>query len=533
MLQFPAWKRVLVVGICLAGMVLALPNLFSEEVRRSFPNWMPRDAVNLGLDLQGGAHFLVEVRVEDVYRERMESFVAEARTALREGGVRRFTGLRAGVDSASVRITRAEDVDAAGEILSSLANPIAETLFNAAGVDVEVEPAPDQSYEMILTPVAKAQIARRTLEQSLEVIRRRVDELGTREPTIQAQGERRILVQLPGASSVNPDIIGKTAKLTFHLVDESATRAELDAGRAGPGRIVLPDANSPGVRYALERRALVTGEQLEDAQPGFDGRTGEAVVTFRFNTAGGKRFADATQANVGRLFAIVLDDEVVSAPVIREPILGGSGQISGNFSVVETQELSAILRAGALPATITIEEASQVGPELGADSVEAGRIACLIALAAVLVFMVASYGLFGVFADIALAINVVLIIGALSMLGAALTLPGIAGIALTVGMAVDANVLVFERIREEARHGRRPLHAIETGYARALTAIIDANVTTFIAAAILFAMGSGPVKGFAVTLGIGIITSVFTAFMVTRFLISLWYSTRRPKALTV
>ena len=533
MLEFPAWKRVLVIGLCLAGMVLALPNLFSEEGRRLLPDWMPRDAVNLGLDLQGGAHFLVEVRVEDVYRERMESFVAEARTALREGGVRRFTGLRAGVDTASVRITLAEDVEAAGEILEGLANPIAETLFNAAGVDVEVAVGTDQTFEMQLTPVAKAQIARRTLEQSLEVIRRRVDELGTREPTIQAQGERRILVQLPGASSVNPDIIGKTAKLTFHLVDESATQSQLDAGRAGPGRIVLPDADAPGIRYAVERRAIVTGEQLEDAQPGFDGQSGEPVVTFRFNTTGGKRFADATQANVGRPFAIVLDDEVVSAPVIREPILGGSGQISGNFSVVETQELSAILRAGALPATITIEEASQVGPELGADSVEAGRIACVIALIAVLVFMIASYGLFGVFADVALIINVILIMGALSALGAALTLPGIAGIVLTVGMAVDANVLVFERIREETRNGRRPLQAIETGYERALTAIIDANVTTFIAAAILFAMGSGPVKGFAVTLGIGIITSVFTAFMVTRFLVSLWFTARRPRELAV
>ena len=533
MLQFPAWKRVLVIGICLLGIALAVPNLLSEEIRRSLPGWLPRDTVNLGLDLQGGAHFLVEVQVEDVYRERMESYVAEARTALREGGVRRFTGLRAETGRASVRITRPEDVDTAGEILESLANPIAETLFNAAGVDIEVAPTADQSFEMVLTPVARAQIARRTLEQSLEVIRRRVDELGTREPTIQAQGERRILVQLPGASSVNPDIIGKTAKLTFHLVDESATREQLAAGRAGPGRIVLPDAETDGVNYALERRAIVSGEQLEDAQPGFDSRSGEPVVTFRFNTAGGKRFADATQANVGRPFAIVLDDEVVSAPVIREPILGGSGQISGNFSVVETQELSAILRAGALPATITIEEASQVGPELGADSVAAGRIACLVALAAVLVFMIAAYGLFGVFADIALAINVVMILGALSMLGAALTLPGIAGIVLTVGMAVDANVLVFERIREEVRHGRRPLQAIETGYERALTAIIDANVTTFIAAAILFAMGSGPVKGFAVTLGIGILTSVFTAFMVTRFLVSLWFGWRRPKLLAV
>jgi len=531
MLEFPVWKRTLVLLFCLGGVLLAFPNLLGEEARQRLPSWLPRDAVNLGLDLQGGAHFLVEVRIEDVYRERMESYVARARSALREGGVRRFTGLRAGEDSASVTVTNAEDVDAAGRILRDLATPIAETLFNAAGFDIEVTEGENRIFTMQLTPAAKAQISRSTLEQSLEVIRRRVDELGTREPTIQAQGERRILVQLPGASSVNPDIIGKTAKLTFHLVDESVTRAALESGRAGPGRIVLPDSSFPGLRYALERRALVTGEQLEDAQPGFDGRTGEPVVTFRFNATGGKRFADATQANVGRPFAIVLDDEVVSAPVIQEPILGGSGQISGNFSVVETQELSAILRAGALPATITIEEASQVGPELGADSVLAGAIACIVALCAVLIFMAAVYGLFGFFADVALVLNVILILGVLSMIGAALTLPGIAGIVLTVGMAVDANVLVFERIREELRSGRKPLQAIETGYQRALTAIIDANVTTFIAAAILFAMGSGPVKGFAVTLGIGVVSSVFTAFMVTRFLVAVWFGARRPRAL--
>lgn len=533
MLRFAGWKKLLVIGVCLAGLGLAAPNLLSEEDRAALPSWLPSDAVNLGLDLQGGAHFLVEVQAEDVFRERMESFVATARTALREGGVRRYTDLRAATDTASVRITRLEDVEAAGEILRDLATPIAETLVSAAGQDIEVSLVGGRTWQVALTAQAKAQITRRALEQSLEVIRRRVDELGTREPTIQAQGLRRILVQLPGADSVNPDIIGKTAKLTFHLVDETYSQSDIAAGRIGPGRMVLPDAENRERRYALERRALVTGEQLEDAQPGFDPRTGEPIVSFRFDAGGGKRFADVTRRNVGRPFAIVLDDEVISAPVIQEAILGGSGQISGSFTVIETQELSALLRAGALPAGITIEESSQVGPELGADSVAAGRIACVIALMAVLVFMAIAYGRFGLFADVALLINVAMIFGVLSALGAALTLPGIAGIVLTVGMAVDANVLVFERIREEVHAGRRPLEAIETGYSRALSAIIDANVTTFIAAAILFAMGSGPVKGFAVTLGIGILTSVFTAFMVTRMMISFWFERRRPRSLLV
>lgn len=533
MLQFAPWKKALVVALCLLGILFSLPNVLSESARQALPSWLPQDVVNLGLDLQGGAHFLVEVQIEDVYQQRMESLVAEARTALREGGVRRFTNLRAREDTASVRITRAEDLDVAEEILSDLATTIPETIVSGAGVDIEVTAEPNQVFLMTLTEVAKAQIARRTLEQSLEVIRRRVDEIGTREPTIQAQGERRILVQLPGADDVNPDIIGKTAKLTFHLVDESVSQSDLAAGRASAGRIVLPDAEFPSRKYALERRAIVGGEQLVDAQPDFDPRTNEPVVTFRFDAAGGKRFADATRKNVGRPFAIVLDDEVVSAPVIREPILGGSGQISGSFSVIETQELSAVLRAGALPATITIEESSQVGPELGADSVAAGRIACIVAMLAVLVFMGIAYGRFGLYADVALLINMAMIFGALSALGAALTLPGIAGIVLTVGMAVDANVLVFERIREELAAGRGVLQSIETGYQRALTAIIDANVTTFIAAAILFAMGSGPIKGFAVTLGIGILTSVFTAFMVTRLMVATWFAMRRPKTLRI
>ena len=533
MLEFATWKKVLILGLCLFGFIFAAPNFLTSEQRLALPGWLPDRAVNLGLDLQGGAHFLVEVRVEDVYLERMESLIAEARTALRQGGVRRFTDLRAGTDRASVRITNAADLELAEKILKGLATPIAESLINVGGPDIEVNLLDGQIYEMVLSEAAKVQISKRTLEQSLEVIRRRVDELGTREPTIQAQGDRRILVQLPGADSVNPDIIGKTAKLSFHLVDSTRSQADIAAGRIGTGQMVLPDAERPGYLLVVERRAMVTGEQLEDAQPGFDSRTGEPTVTFRFDAGGGKRFAEVTRKNVGRPFAIVLDREVISAPVIREAILGGSGQISGNFSVEETQALSALLRAGALPATITIEESSQVGPELGADSVAAGRIACIVALFAVLVFMGLAYGPFGVFADIALLINIVLIFSLLSVLGAALTLPGIAGIVLTIGMAVDANVLVFERIREEIRAKRNPLRAIELGYERALTTIIDANVTTFIAAAILFLMGSGPVKGFAVTLGIGIITSVFTAFVVTRFLVSIWFGIRRPKVLRV
>jgi len=533
MLQFASWKKTLILALCAAGIFFAFPNLLSQSIRDSLPSWLPSDVVNLGLDLQGGAHFLVEVRVEDVYAERMQSLVAEARTALRSGGVRRFSRMRPETDRVTVRITDPENVEKAGELLRELATPLAETFVSSAGPDIAVRLIDDRTWEMQLTPQAKAQIGRRTMEQSLEVIRRRVDELGTREPTIQAQGQRRILVQLPGADSVNPDIIGKTAKLTFHAVDESISQADIAAGRLRSGRTALPAEDVPGYTYAVESRALITGENLEDAQPGFDSRNGEPVVTFRLDARGGKLFADFSSRNVGRPFAIVLDGKVISAPVINEAIVGGSGQISGGFSVLETQELSALLRAGALPATITIEESSQVGPELGADSVAAGRIACLVALAAVLLLMAMAYGLFGLFADIALLINVAMIFGALSVLGAALTLPGIAGIVLTIGMAVDANVLVFERIREELRSGQSPLTAIETGYERALSAIVDANVTTFIAAAILFAMGSGPVKGFSVTLGIGVVTSVFTAFMVTRLFIAWWYAVRRPKSVVV
>ena len=371
------------------------------------------------------------------------------------------------------------------------------------------------------------------VQQSIEIVRRRVDETGTREPTIQQQGDDRILVQLPGID--DPErikrLLGKTAKMSFHLVDQRNSVESAMAGRIPPGSWLLPSEGEDRRMYLIRKRVMVSGDTLIDAQPSTDSRTNEPVVTFRFDTAGAKRFGSATSKNVGKLFAIVLDRKVISAPVIREPILGGSGQISGSFSFQSAQDLALLLRAGALPAPLTILEERSVGPGLGADSIAAGKIASIIGIILVVVFMVAAYGLFGFMADIALIVNMVLILGALSFLQATLTLPGIAGIVLTIGMAVDANVLVFERIREEVRSGRTPISSIDAGYTRAFTTIIDANLTTLIAALLLYAFGSGPVRGFAVTLSIGIITSMFTAIMLTRLMIVIWLRRTKPDVL--
>jgi preprotein translocase subunit SecD len=374
----------------------------------------------------------------------------------------------------------------------------------------------------------------RTLQQSIEIVRRRVDEAGTREPTIQRQGGDRILIQVPGVGSAQElkDLIGTTARLTFHPVISRAASADAETDSR---QLVLPsiDPDEQGTFYVLEATPVVTGDDLVDSQPGFDQQSGQPIVTFRFDPTGARAFGEYTAANVGAPFAIVLDGEVISAPVIRQAITGGAGQISGNFTVESSTNLAVLLRAGALPAELTFLEERTIGPELGADSIAAGEIAAMVAGIAVLVFMIASYGLFGVFASIALILNVGLIFGILSLIGATLTLPGIAGIVLTIGMAVDANVLVFERIREELKTARGPARAIELGYERALSAIVDANLTTFIIAVILFVLGSGPVRGFSVTLGIGIVTSVFTAIYVTRLLIVTWFDRRRPKTIEV
>jgi preprotein translocase subunit SecD len=382
-----------------------------------------------------------------------------------------------------------------------------------------------------LSEAERLAMDQRTMAQVLEIVRRRIDEVGTREPSIQRQGSDRVLIQVPGIGSAEElkTIIGTTAQLTFQPVVRIASDAN---ATAGPGNEVLPGADGDDAFYVLERAPVVTGEDLVDAQPAFD-QNGQPSVTFRFNPAGGRKFGDFTAENIGRPFAIVLDDEVISAPVIQAHISGGSGQITGNFDVAESTNLAVLLRAGALPAELVFLEERTIGPELGQDSIDAGRIATLVAFAAVLVFMALSYGLFGIFANIALILNIALLFGALSLIGATLTLPGIAGIVLTVGMAVDANVLVFERIREELRAAKGPARAIERGYERALSAIIDANITTFITAVILFAMGSGPVRGFAITLGLGILTSVFTAIFLTRLLIVTWFDRRRPKTIEV
>jgi preprotein translocase subunit SecD len=555
MLYFAPWKKVMILLVCLTGIVVASPNLFYGQVEvandarkaiargdhsaeaqvlaETWPDWAPSGLVNLGLDLRGGAHLLVEVAVADVHAERIDQLWQEVRPALRDqrdsiGAFRRIEG---GPGRLVIRLDNAEATGLAQAAIEDLAQPVSAGLLGAGGPDIQVD-VDGATLTVTLTEAAITAMDERTMAQSLEIVRRRVDETGTREPTIQRQGRDRILIQVPGIGSAEEllAIIGKTAKLTFQMVD-SATASE--DTRPGPGKELLPDEANPDQFYVVERRALISGDCLTDAQPGFDQQSGEPVVTFRFNATCARIFGKATSENVGRPFAIVLDGYVISAPVIREPITGGSGQISGSFTVESATNLAILLRAGALPAEIQVVEQRTVGPDLGQDSVNAGRIASMVAFAAVLVFMVLSYGLFGIFADIALLLNVALIFAALSAIGATLTLPGIAGLILTIGMAVDANVLIFERIREEMKGSRGPARAIELGYEKALTSILDANITTFIAAVILFTMGSGPVRGFSVTLGIGIITSVFTAVVVTRLMVSLWFGWRRPKTVTV
>ena len=462
---------------------------------------------------------MLEVDSKTVIREYLDSMVDAARIELRRDKIR-YQGLGISGNGIQVTIKDEEKVDEARKLLRAL----------------ERDAVLDEDDGRIVMTLNERMIRDRktaAVQQSIEIVRRRVDETGTREPTIQQQGDDRILVQLPGID--DPErikrLLGKTAKMSFHLVDQRNSVESAMAGRIPPGSWLLPSEGDDRRMYLIRKRVMVSGDTLIDAQPSTDSRTNEPVVTFRFDTAGAKRFGSATSKNVGKLFAIVLDRKVISAPVIREPILGGSGQISGSFSFQSAQDLALLLRAGALPAPLTILEERSVGPGLGADSIAAGKIASIIGIILVVVFMVAAYGLFGFMADIALIVNMVLILGALSFLQATLTLPGIAGIVLTIGMAVDANVLVFERIREEVRSGRTPISSIDAGYSRAFTTIIDANLTTLIAALLLYAFGSGPVRGFAVTLSIGIITSMFTAIMLTRLMIVIWLRRTKPDVL--
>lgn len=553
MLQFSLTKKILIWVVVAVGFLFAMPNGFYSRVESvndarmqlengytnpeivktasNWPSFLPSSLVNLGLDLRGGAHLLARVRVDQVYEARMDAYWPEVRNALRKeraiiGTIRRVDGENYDL---RVRISEPDKLERAVEVVTALARPVT-TLSGAGSKDIIVS-SQDDMVIIELSEAEKIATDTRTMEQSLEIIRRRVDEAGTREPTIQRQGTDRVLIQVPGIGSAEElkSIIGKTAKLTFHKVIQRTSNSD---ERIKTRQVLLPAQDDEGVYYVLDKTPVINGDHLTDAQPAFD-QNNRPAVSFRLNTSGARIFGQYTAENIGTPFAIVLDKEVVSAPTIQSHISGGSGIITGQFGVEETTLLSIQLRAGALPAELEYLQESTVGPDLGQDSIDAGTLACIVAFIAVLAFMTLSYGLFGLFANVALIINVALIFAVLSIISGTLTLPGIAGIVLTVGMAVDANVLVFERIREELKKSKNPRKAIELGYERAFSAIIDANITTLIAAVILLIFGSGPVKGFAITLGIGIVTSVFTAIWVTRLLISIWIDRKRPKTIEI
>jgi len=527
MLPLPRWRVALCIAAAFLGLIFTLPNFLPANV--TLPGYVPHQRLSLGLDLQGGSYLLLEVDTAALKAERLTNLVEDVRTSLREQQII-FSSPGVVNGAVSVRINDATQMNAALSALRKLGAPLA-----TGARDVIVSTGPDQQVLLSLQDQALTADAAKAVDQSIEILRKRIDSLGTKEPAIQRQGTDRIVVEVPGES--DPErlkaVIGQTAKLTFQMVDETATPQDIATNHVLPEDVVLPSQDGYAPAYALQRRSVVTGEMLTDAQPSFD-QNGRPAVSFRFNGKGAQRFGDATSQNIGHKFAIVLDGKVLSAPVIQTAITGGSGEITGNFTVKSSSDLALLLRSGALPAKLNVEEQRTVGAQLGADSVRAGALAGIIAMILIAAFMGLAYGgVFGGIAIVGLVINMMMIFGAMSFTGAALTLPGIAGLILTIAMAVDANVLIFERIRDEERAGRRPALAIETGFSRAAVSIWDANITTMIAALILFQFGAGPVRGFAWTLSIGVVTSVFSALMITRLLVVLWFRSHRTKSLPI
>jgi protein-export membrane protein SecD len=519
MMYFGRVKTWMILGTCGLGALLCLPNVLPAPAA-----WLPWRTVHLGLDLRGGSYLLLEVDMGAVIRERLASLTDATRQALVKAGVfYQNLGADAAHDRVTARLREPAQGPAALAALRGMTSP-GET------ADFEVALTQDGALSVALSEPALRARADAAVDQSIEIVRRRIDETGVVDPQITRQGEDRIAVQLPGVQ--DPDrikqLLGQTARMTFHLVDEQA-----DAAAPPPGDIVLPMESPPGQKIVVARRVEVDGADLTDARAGQNGQTGQWVVTFAFDSQGAQRFADTTRGNIGHRFAIVLDNRVVSAPVIREPILGGRGEISGNFTAASATDLAVLLRAGALPAPLRVIEERSVGPELGADAVRAGAISLAVGFLLVVGFMGVFYGLFGWYANIALVANLLLMLAILSLLQATLTLPGMAGILLTLGMAVDANILINERIREEVRRGRTPLAAMESGFRRAYTTIIDSNVTALLAHVMLFVFGSGPVRGFAVTITVGIVTTLFTATLLARLMMVRWYVAIRPAALPV
>jgi SecD/SecF fusion protein len=532
-MQFSPLRTAIITIVAVLGILFTIPSFLPKDfLDNLYPGFLPKPTIVLGLDLQGGSHLLLQVNRESIIEERIKTLRRDVRTTLAtQNGIGNL--ITTGTDSLTVELTDPTQKAAALTAVQALQTNISST-FGVGGVpELAFSETTDGKIVVSLTPDGVTARMSALVAQSMEVIRNRVDEVGTTEPLIQRQGEDRVLVQVPGFedSTRLKDLISRTARLTFHLVNPTITAAQAEAQGVPIGYMLLP--SSDGGNELISENVELGGESLTNAQPAFDQNTGQSVVSFQFDTRGAITFGEITSRNVGQRFAIVLDDQVITAPVIQQPITGGSGQISGSFNAQTANDLAVLLRAGALPATLDVVEERSVGPSLGADSIRAGLTAGIVAAVLVLAFMVIAYGLFGVFANVALILNIVLILGSLSLLGATLTLPGIAGIVLTIGMAVDANVLIYERMREEQRAGKSIIASLDAGFHRAWDTIIDSHLTQLIAAIVLYFLGSGPIQGFAVTLALGILTSLFTAYTVTRFFISIWFRWKRPKTLTI
>jgi SecD/SecF fusion protein len=532
-MQFSPIRAAIIAIVTVLGIFLAVPSFLPKDTLAAWPDWLPKRTVVLGLDLQGGSHLLLQVNRDNIVSERIKDLRRDARAKLaNEAGIGNLITTQG--NSIVVELTDPTQHDAALAALETLQNNMTNSLFAGAGIpELAFSTAADGKIIVALTDQGIAERMSSLVSQSMEVIRRRIDEVGTTEPQIQRQGSDRVLVQVPGFedSTRLKDLISRTARLTFHMVYPGMSAAQAEAQGLPAGTMILPSQD--GGKELLYEDVALGGESLTDSQPGFEQQTSRPVVTFRFDTRGAVIFSDITSKNIGKRFAIVLDNQVITAPTIQSAITGGSGQISGNFTTASANDLAVLLRAGALPATLDIVEERTVDASLGADSIKSGLYAGVVAAILVLTFMIIAYGLFGLFANISLILNIILIFGALSAIGATLTLPGIAGIVLTIGMAVDANVLIYERIREELGHGRTPLQAINAGFERAWGTIIDSHLTQLISAIVLYFLGSGPVQGFAVTLALGILTSLFTAYTVTLFLVGIWFRARRPKTLKI
>jgi SecD/SecF fusion protein len=523
MLQFPRWKVIAIILTCLAGFLIALPNVLSKSTLDSLPWFLPHHQMPLGLDLRGGAHLLLAMDTDELRKDWLNTLREDARKQLRDAKIG-FSALGIQGNSLVVRTAKPEEADAAFKELKKLIQPLGNQILGTSGNNIEVEMNDDGTISLRPTEQGIQDRISNAASAAIETVNRRVNNLGTAESTIVRQGRDRILIQFPGLQDTKQlkDLIGQTAKLTFHEVNQQVTPEQAKQTRVPLGYKLYPSAEEPGVEYLLREVPVVQGDDLVDAQPGFDQRTNEPIISFRFNQSGARKFGNFTKDNVGRPFAIVLDNKVLSAPVIREPILGGTGQISGSFTVESANTLAVQLRSGALPTKLTVVEERTVGPSLGADSIEAGKFAGIVGGVGTAIMTVFAYGTFGIFAVGGLLIHLLLTVAIMTLIGSTLTLPGIAGLVLGVAMAVDANVLVYERIREEIRAGKTPYSAVDAGFQRAFITIADSQLTTLACAIVMFWLGSGPIRGFAVTLSIGIITSIFASVTVVRLMIYFW-----------